>query len=649
MKKQMLSLAVIAASLLFGGCISGEPGTKKDTLDPYDISGLVSGVPQAVKPSKPFILSEHTSSLRSRFSFNRPEDWENIFDTEVLKVVSLGYVHSVRYLLERGVDINKKFYNPSSSGFQPFQKKKILLLEYLFYNRASNIHDFTKMLLFLVENGLDLNVKFSDGRYFLSHFIEHHEKSIFFWKLIPYFQSYGAKLDPIIIADGKITNEMFREYLQKIQNRTYKRPALKKENRFNKYKNIVGKMKTEVPAPTIFVISPRNPLFIRFRFNNGVYVSHIAEILSKGYDINVINLEDRIGGHIPVSNNDFNRIRYLSKNFMRSMVSPWIIPAINNKDVLAFLVDNGWRWGIDSCKTSDFKKESNWYLWEFGIDITYEDINKATDYKTWKLLNEAYSKQMCQFGNFLIKKRSESYWSQFDAFKAVKNNDISAMEKILEKNIDVNFYYNDRSEVSHLLGIAAQNEDSKKMISLLLKNNADPNILCRRGLVEGVPLEFALNSCRLENAEILIEKTTVKIPPKRLIRILRHLVFNKYSRQKNNVLESVKFILTKLASAKEIENASSQTNNYRNDRFDIDEILKTEGCKDQFIQAVLNLMVETGFKPTRQTVESLLKLARENKTNKNITKRVKIGERFYSINTRNLDVNYLERLLKKFN
>ena len=99
---------------------------------------------------------------------------------------------------------------------------------------------------------------------------------------------------------------------------------------------------------------------------------------------------------------------------------------------MEFLLANGWVLGCESYSSHKYIYDSDWILWEFGVDITEEDINSAKDYEVWEKLVSAYKQQLCQFGENDIKKYKDKFYDLPNKATTTKKNNIKTLP---EKNI----------------------------------------------------------------------------------------------------------------------------------------------------------------------------------------------------------------------
>ncbi len=400
----------------------------------YDIDDMVSGVPQVIQPVDKIKLSEFVTNARQSrrryYSCQSLERWGNMV---LLQAVHYGYIYSVKYLLELGFDINGSYIDCLDPNYSYFSKdnKKISLLEYHLRTPYRNKHDFIKMYIFLLENGADLQKPFSDGYEPIIHLLAlcNKQDDIWMWKLIPLSVAYGAKIDQELIDKINLTNEDFSMYVKNIIGRNIVKPNLVCEQRNKDLLLKLARHKINNYKTDLEVCHFSDYLHeMRYQKEGGRRIlmltsDQLKEKVKDGNSLNVL--------FVYPDSYIRNRYRQLKKFFPKLLYLSRLVER-NNSETLEFLLANGWVLGCESYSSHRYIYDSDWTLWEFGVDITEEDINSAKDYEVWEKLVSAYKQQLCQFGENDIKKYKDKFYDLPNKATTTKKNNIKTLP---EKNI----------------------------------------------------------------------------------------------------------------------------------------------------------------------------------------------------------------------
>ena len=451
-----------------------------------DIDRMVSGLPQARKPSEPFQLDKNLSRVippqKTPYasSFHDGE-LENMLDGEMVYSVQAGDVWDVFCLLEHGFDINGLYQRDYGGGGSWKAEPRDTLLAYLFdglsyskytrYNRLE-LDQFIRMFLFLAENGIDLEKPDSQGRTPMDRLLMVCAKDVDpdLWRLIPYLIAKGVSVEQFTLQ--RIKNPDLKDYLDRSLREKQTPPVPREDVRLNTFAQDAKNLKlSESPLENpIRLFNPgfKNDLFWCEHQRQWLKMDDFTAFFKKGFNPNAILICTWQGHGAGNPRRDGENLvsHHVEKGDVRTQ---------------CFLLSNGWRYGMERTFRNLHDPTLLRMYWEFGANVTVDMLNKAKGDEEYDLLRELWSKQQSHFGKKGIKPRGEDHWNRKKAHEAVFKGDIAALKELLDKGVDVNAPSED---FPPLLCVACdrrasdggpRNRSAGEMVRFLLEQGADPN------------------------------------------------------------------------------------------------------------------------------------------------------------------------------
>ena len=481
--------------------LASKPAVK--TESEFDISHLVSGLPRAKKPDKPFRIEEYIDRLTpppdTQYTVrNRPEEWKEAADRMMIDAVRNGRVWDIFALLELGYEINGLYQDNRGDSSQYIQNQP--LSAYLMTG-SGGTEGFLRAFLFLAENGLDLNQCRADGKRFTAFLLNFCDgsKDRNLWRLIPYAVAHGAKFDQMDMLG--IRDSRFRDYVSRAKELNIKPPAPVEDVRLSFFADFDKEVK-EADSPLknpIRAMNPgfRNPLFCCDYQVPKLTTERLRNIFRKGFHPNALLL-CTWGGH---GGGGSFADRVLNE-------SPLGFRIAETRD-LAYLLSNGWRLGMEkTARKGRISREQRLLLWEYGASVTAGELNSVRDKEKYNFLLSLYRKQY--FNPVPVTLRNETFWNYMAAEQAVDKNDLPALRKLVENGVDVN--YSDESTKPLLWHACRSSQTKGEIVRFLLDRGADPNKPWKNCYNQ--PFDCAISCGNIEVAEILLK--TGKIPKPQL-------------------------------------------------------------------------------------------------------------------------------------